>query len=213
MRTPPLTAAELRALTARTLAHYDAGATAFRDATWNHDVTQNYGALLDAIEGSPPFTILDFGCGPGRDLAYFTSLGHVAIGLDGSSELVAMARLTGCEVLHQDFLSPILPRARFDGIFANASLFHVPTQELTRVLGVLRESLVPSGVLFCSNPRGDDQEGFNGERYGAFHSLEAWRSYVTAAGFREIAHYYRPEGKPRQSQPWLATVWRNEPDA
>ena len=205
----PLTAAELEALTARTLGHYDRAAEAFEEGTRSHDVSQNYAALLSAIEDPPPFTLLDLGCGPGRDLAYFKSLGHEAIGLDGAVHFVEMARATtGCEVLHQNFLSLALPAGRFHGVFANASLFHVPTQELPRVLRELRESLRPRGVLFCSNPRGDDTEGFNGQRYGAFHTLEAWRAHVTSAGFSEIAHYYRPEGKPRSQQPWLATVWR-----
>jgi SAM-dependent methyltransferase len=204
-----LKGAELEALTARTLGHYDAAAEAFEAGTRTHDVSQNYAAFLGAIEGRTPFTLLDFGCGPGRDLAYFRSLGHEAVGLDGSARFVAIARTaTGCEVMHQDFLHLSLPKARFHGVFANASLFHVPTQELPRVLSALRESLVPGGVLFCSNPHGGDTEGFSGERYGAFLTLETWRAYVTSAGFAEIAHYYRPAGKPRGEQPWLATVWR-----
>ncbi len=209
--TDPLTTAELRALTERTLGHYDGAAREFREGTRSHDVSQNYAALLDAIEGSPPHTLLDLGCGPGRDLAYFRSLGHEAVGLDGSARFVEMARAaTGCEVLHQNFLGLDLPAARFHGVFANASLFHVPTQELPRVLGQIWTSLRPRGVLFCSNPRGQDTEGFSGERYGAFHTLESWRGYVAPAGFSEIAHYYRPVGKPLAQQPWLATVWRRE---
>jgi len=209
-----ITADELEALTARTLAHYDDSAQAFEEGTRSHDVSQNYAALLSAIEGPPPFSLLDFGCGPGRDLAYFRSLGHEAVGLDGAPHFVEMARAaTGCEVLHQNFLRLSLPPARFHGIFANASLFHVPTQELPRVLGQLRMSLRPRGVLFCSNPRGQDTEGFSGDRYGAFHTLETWRGYVEAAGFSEIAHYYRPAGKPRSQQPWLATVWRSSIEA
>jgi len=131
------------------------------------------------------------------------------VGLDGSAQFVAMARAaTGCEVLHQSFLALALPTASFDGIFANASLFHVPTQELPRVLAQLREALVVNGVMLSSNPRGDDSEGYNGERYGAFHALETWREQCVAVGFTEVEHYYRPEGLPREQQPWLASVWR-----
>jgi SAM-dependent methyltransferase len=204
---PPLEA--LTAITARTIAHYDASAESFREGTWDHDVSQNRAALLGAIEAAAPFTLLDFGCGPGRDLAYFRSLGHEAVGLDGSLRFVEMARATtGCEVLHQDFVALALPNARFDGVFANASLFHVPRAELPRVLGALRASLKPRGVLFASNPRGDDAEGFQGSRYGAYYSLETWHGLVTAAGFEALSHYYRPAGKPRHEQPWLASVWR-----
>lgn len=199
---------ESRDAAARTLAHYGASAESFREGTWNHDVSQNRAALVRAIEGPAPFTLLDLGCGPGRDLAAFRSLGHEAVGLEGAAPFVTMARATGCEVLHQSFLQLSLAEGRFDGVFANASLFHVPTRELPRVLRELRAALKPRGVLFCSNPHGQDQEGFHAGRYGAFHTLESWQAYVTAAGFAEIEHYYRPSGKPRAEQPWLATVWR-----
>ena len=200
---------DLPTLTARTLAHYDRSAAAFWEGTRDHDVTQNYAALLEAIEGTAPFTLLDFGCGPGRDLRHFASLGHRAVGLDGSASFVEMARAyTGCEVLHQDFTDLQLDEGRFDGIFANASLFHVPTTVLGEVLVRLRRALKPRGVLFASNPRGDDHEGWNGDRYGCYHTWEGWRRWVVGAGFEEIHHYYWPTGLPREQQPWLASVWR-----
>ena len=208
MTTKPA-APELDAIISRTIGHYDDSAESFWEGTRDHDVSQNYAALLDAIEGAPPFSILDFGCGPGRDLAYFKSLGHAPVGLDGSERFVAMARAhAGCEVIHQDFLALALPAARFDGIFANASLFHVPRAELPRVLVELHDALKPRGVLFTSNPRGDDSEGWSGSRYGAYLTFETWSAFVTAAGFDEVTHYYRPAGKPRDQQPWLASVWR-----
>ena len=192
-----------------TIAHYDRAALSFWEGTRDHDVSQNTAALLDAIEGEPPYSILDLGCGPGRDLHYFRSLGHDAWGLDGSRELADMARAySGCKVLHQDFLSMDLPEDRFDGVFANASLFHVPSRELPRVLAELSAALRPGGVLFSSNPRGKNEEGMSGERYCCFFDLQTWRRYLGAAGFEEVRHYYRPPGLPRAHQPWLATVWR-----
>jgi SAM-dependent methyltransferase len=205
---------QLEQLAERTLEHYREHAEDFREGTRDHDVSQNIAALLQHIVGPPPFTILDFGCGPGRDLAAFTRLGHRAIGLEGAAPFVAMARATtGCEVWQLDFLRLDLPDGAFDGIFANASLFHVPVQELPRVLRELRAALKPEGVLFSSNPRGNDDEGWKGGRFGVYHRLETWRRYVTAAGFAELAHYYRPTGLPRAQQPWLATVWRRVSDA
>jgi SAM-dependent methyltransferase len=208
-KTMALTAQDLSEIADRTLGHYNARAESFWDGTRGHDVSQNIEALLKSIDHPQPFTILDFGCGPGRDLKAFAALGHRPIGLDGSARFVEMARAhSGCAVWHQDFLKLDLPAERFDGIFANASLFHVPGQELPRVLSQLHRALKPRGVLLASNPRGDDTEQWNGERYGAYHSLEAWRRVVMEAGFTEIEHYYRPTGLPRDQQPWLVTVWR-----
>jgi len=197
------------AIVAGTLDHYEARADAFWEGTRDHDVSQNLEALLQAMEGKPPFTILDLGCGPGRDLKALTDLGHVAIGLDAVERFASMAREhSGCEVWQQDFLKLDLPPGRFDGVFANAALFHVPSQELPRVLSELHATLKPRGVLFSSNPHGNDEEGWNRGRYGVYHRLEMWRRYLSRAGFVELAHYYRPEGAPREQQPWLATLWR-----
>ena len=192
-----------------TLEHYDQRAEEFRRGTRDHDVQQNVDALLGAIEGKPPFAILDFGCGPGRDLKAFKDLGHEAVGLEGSARFAAMARdYSGCEVWEQDFLALDLPPARFDGIFANASLFHVPRRELPRVLAELHAALKPEGVLFASNPRGNNEEGWNRGRYGAYHDLAAWRAFLEAAAFAELEYYYRPPGLPFAQQNWLASVWR-----
>lgn len=192
-----------------TLEHYNQCAEDFWEGTRDHNVSQNIEALLQYIEGEPPFTILDFGCGPGRDLKLFSELGHFAVGLEGAARFAEMARAySRCEVWQQDFLKLDLPDNYFNGIFANAALFHVPSLELPRVLLELHATLKPRGVLFSSNPHGHNQEGWNRGRYGAYHSLETWRRYMSAAGFVELTHYYRPADLPREQQPWLASVWR-----
>jgi SAM-dependent methyltransferase len=202
---------DLADISAKTLAHYEERATEFWEGTRGHDVTQNIDALLRHIRGDAPFRILDLGCGPGRDLKAFRDMGHAPIGLEGSPALAAMAREhSGCEVWEQDFLALKLPAAHFDGIFANASLFHVPRTELPRVLGELHTTLKPDGVLFSSNPRGNNEEGWNRGRYGVYHDLESWRAFLEAAGFAELEHYYRPPGLPRDQQPWLASAWRRQ---
>jgi len=202
---------DLEKVSSLTLEHYDKQAADFWEGTRGHDVSQNIAALLQYMEGQPPFTILDFGCGPGRDLKAFEELGHVAIGLEGSARFVGMAKERGYRVWEQDFLKLNLPENRFDGVFANASLFHVPSQELPRILLELRATLKPGGVLFSSNPRGQNEEGWNRGRYGAYHDLDAWRGFMLGAGFVELTHYYRPAGLPREQQPWLARVWRRAP--
>ena len=203
------TSADLARISADTLDHYNQRAADFWTGTRDHDVEQNKAALLDHIKAAAPYRILDFGCGPGRDLKAFAALGHAPVGLDGSTEFVKMAReYSGCEVWQQDFLKLDLPANHFDGVFANASLFHVPSQELPRVLAQLAATLKPGGVLFSSNPRGDNSEGWNRGRYGAYHDFAAWSAFVGQTGLVELTHYYRPPGLPRDQQPWLASVWR-----
>src|SRR3546814_12875747 len=83
---------DLHTITATTLGHYNAVAESFREGTRDHDVSQNIDALLRHIQGQPPFHLLDFACGPGRDLRTLTDRGHVAVGLDRSVEFARMAR-------------------------------------------------------------------------------------------------------------------------
>lgn len=196
-----------------TLRFYDAHASQFWEGTRDHDVKQNIDALLRHIQAASPLRILDLGCGPGRDLLAFKQLGHQAIGVDGSREFVQMARAySGCTVWEQNFLELDLPPAHFDGIFANASLFHVPSASLPDVLTRLHRALNSNGVLFTSNPRGNNEEGWQAGRYGVYHDLEQWRGFLVASGFVELEHYYRPQGLPREQQNWLASVWRKVAD-
>ena len=201
--TPPAT------FTQQTIDYYNDNAGSFWHGTKDHDVSQNIEALVRHIEGEAPFRILDFGCGPGRDLMDWSARGHSPVGLDGSKVFCEMAReRAGVEVWHQDFCALDLPKHNFDGVFANATLFHVPTSTLPKTLKALNNTLKPGGVLMSSNPRGPDIENFSGDRFGAYHSLERWRDFMSAAGFEEIEHYYRPTGLPQSQQPWLVSLWR-----
>ena len=200
---------DLEKITELTLQHYNQRSADFWEGTRHHDVSQNIAALLQYIEAEPPCTLLDFGCGPGRDLKVFSELGHRAVGLDGAAQFAEMARAhSGCEIWLQDFLNLDLPPNHFDGVFANAVLFHIPSQELPAVLRQLHATLKARGVLFSSNPRGNNTEGWSGERYGAYYDLQTWQRYMSDAGFVELTHYYRPSGLPQAEQPWLASVWR-----
>jgi SAM-dependent methyltransferase len=184
----------LDAIETVTLGYYDENAESFWEGTKDHDVAQNYAAFLAPFSDRKTLDILDLGCGPGRDVKYFQSLGHRPVGLDGSVEFCRMAR-------------QLQPQA-FDGIFANASLFHVPGRELPKVLKELHSALRPAGILFSSDPRGND-EGWQGQRYGHYMQLDASERYLAQAGFEVIHHYYRrPAGKPIHEQPWLAIVSR-----
>ena len=63
------------------------------------------------------------------------------------------------------------------------------------------------GVLFCSNPLGNNEKGLSETRYSCFFYLDTWRTYLTAAEFTEVQCYFRPPGLPCHQQPGLVTVW------
>ncbi|MCM8530501.1 MAG: class I SAM-dependent methyltransferase, partial [Lentisphaeraceae bacterium] len=185
---------------AQTIEHYESNHLSFWEGTKDHDVNQNYAALQTRLPGIDGVKILDFGCGPGRDLKHFSERGYIATGLDGCEAFCEMAReFSGCEVWHQDFLELTLPDSEFHGVFANASLFHTPKNLLSENLKKLHTTLKTDGILFCSNPRGD-REYFDGTRYGNYMELDEYQSFFEGAGFEIIEHYYRPFGFPREEQ-------------
>jgi SAM-dependent methyltransferase len=194
-----------------TIAQYQTEADFFRDGTWNHDVSQNRDALVARLPKNPG-KILDLGCGPGRDLVAFKRQGHTVIGLDATPAFVEMAKqASGCEVWQQSFLSLDLPTESFDGIFANASLIHVPHAEMVRVLKDLWRSLVADGAIVMSMGRGNG-EGYiprsTGYRYVAGWEYETLSPCLEQAGFEIVDRYYRPPGLPREQQSWLVIVAR-----
>ena len=189
-----------------TIGHYEDNAESFRIGTKDHDVSQNIAAFLGALPKGKQLDILDFGCGPGRDLNVFKQMGHRPTGLDGSKEFCKMTqKLSKFPILHQKFLHLELEDNSFDGVFANASLFHVPSLELSRVLKEIHSALRKGGILFSSNPRGSS-EGWQGQRYGHYMEFEESEIYLKKNGFKILDHYYRPSGKPKELQPWLAIV-------
>jgi len=199
-----------KTLTEKTIRHYDASPQRFWEKTKDHDVTQNYQHFLDNIQTDSPFNILDFGCGPGRDLKYFSNLGHNAHGLDGCAAFCKMAEdYSQCKVFHQNFLEIDLEKNFYHGIFANASLFHIPKEEFLNVLSTFNEILVDHGILFSSNPRGQE-ECLNETRYAHLMELPEYKLYVEQAGFELIDHYYRPDGVPEDERRWLACVFRKK---
>lgn len=195
-------------MTKKTIEYYEANSIGFWQGTQGHDVSQNINALLNNIQAKKPFKILDLGCGPGRDLKVLRELGHEAYGLDGSATFCQMAsKYSGCKVYHQDFIHLDLPQQFFDGIYANASLFHMPKENLTGLLNSLHCSLNTNGILFSSNPRGNGED-FEGPRYANFMELEEYSEIVEREGFELLDHYYRPQGQPKENCHWLACVFR-----
>ena len=142
--------------------YYDKNAQEFFDGTVDADMSQHHEEFLRLIPENG--SILDAGCGSGRDTLKFKSLGYNVAAIDGSLEMCRLAsEYSGVDVKHVQF-QDIDFVDEFDGIWASASLLHVPSTEIEMVLEKLKKSLKENGVLYASFKYGD----FEGERNGRY---------------------------------------------
>jgi hypothetical protein len=109
---------------------------------------------------------------PGETSKSLPKLGHIAGRVEGAAHSADRApAYSGCEVLVAGILKLDLPDNYFDGVFADAALFHVSSQELPHMLLDPHASLKPGGALFSSNLHGHYEEGWNGGRYDVYYDL------------------------------------------
>lgn len=142
--------------------YYNKYAVKVFEDTVNEDMGEIRQEFLDLLEEGD--TILDLGCGSGRDSLMFYDLGYDVTPLDGSEEMCKLAQIhTDLDVLHMDFDELDFDEA-FDGVWACASLVHVPKAEMPGILGKIAAALTDKGILYMSLKMGDF-EGFRGERY------------------------------------------------
>ena len=164
---------------------YSAHATEYARTYEQHllDKPAAFAASLDV-----PSRILDAGCGPGRDLGVFTAHGHEAIGYELNPDFVAMAALRA-PTINGDLrvVATQFPPARFDGVWAQASLVHLSEAETIDVIGQFAQLLRPGGRFFtCVPTRGhtgwlDEPDG---RRWYTVWHPSHFGSVVAAAGFQ-----------------------------
>jgi SAM-dependent methyltransferase len=190
-----------------TVDYYDRNAEQFYRETVNVNMEELYTRFLAYVpEGS---SILDAGCGSGRDSLYFLRRGYKVTAFDASNELVALSsQLTGLPVLHLRFQDVEFDHD-FDGIWACASLLHVPRAEIDDALARLTRAMKPGGVLYASFKYGDsewekdgrffnsyDEASFNGLLAG-HHQLELLQRWVS-----------EDVRRGRYKEPWLNVLLR-----
>jgi len=148
-----------------TVGYYDLNAERFEADTGELDLSELYARFLKGME--PSGRVLDVGCGVGRDALAFTKRGHSVVAFDASAAMVRLARgrLAGrAAVLHMRFdQTPWLEE--FDGVWACASLLHVPAIELPLVIRRLRAALRPGGVIYMSFKHGTGERVVAGRRF------------------------------------------------
>lgn len=136
-----------------TIEYYDQNAQEFIERTVDVDLGPNYAAFLPHLP--PGGRILDAGCGSGRDTLYFKGQGFSVTAFDASTEMVrASSQLTGNQTLQLRF-QDLTFHEEFDAIWANASLLHIPYEELSLVMQKLQNALKPSGILYATYKYGE----------------------------------------------------------
>ena len=166
------------------VAAYRAGAEAYEAA-----YADRYGGIVGRFAASlpTPSRLLDAGCGPGRDLARFVAHGHEAHGIDLTPEFVARARRHAPTVLGDlRQVSSHFAAGSFDGVWASASLVHLPAAEAADVLAQFATLLRPGGQLFVS-VRSTGETGWldepDGPRWYQVWTAGALEAAVVRGGF------------------------------
>ena len=149
-------------LTKSTLTYYNQNARPFATSTVSVDFTATQARFTAHLPQGG--TILDFGCGSGRDTKHFLAQGFQVTATDGSEELCKLAsEYTGIPV-KQMLFQELDEVEQYDGIWAWSSILHLPLEELISVLGKMSTALKPHGIIYTSFKYGD----FAGERNGRY---------------------------------------------
>ena len=189
----------------KTLAYYDNNAEKFVSDTFEvgfRDVQDRFVSLLEKNS-----LILDFGCGSGRDAKYFLDRGFRVEAVDGSGELCRIASQNiGIEV-KQMLFSELSEIERYDGIWACASVLHLPKDELSDVMVKMVRAVKAGGYIYMSFKYGDF-EGFRNGRYFTDFTPEAFRDFLRDVPGLCIEEYWiTGDVRPgRGAEKWLNVI-------
>ena len=153
----------------QTLSYYEANAKRFFQNTRDIDMGSIYEPFLSLL--SPGAHVLDAGCGSGRDSRAFLERGYEATALDASKAMIELAsHHIGRPVLHMSF-DQVQFRERFDGIWACASLLHVPAHSMAKVLEQLGMALKVGGVMYASFKYGQGESVRDGRLFNDYDEV------------------------------------------
>ena len=185
--------------------YYDENAQEFFEGTVDADMSSHHQEFLKMLDENS--CILDAGCGSGRDTKVFKSLGHNVVSIDASAEMCRIAsNYTGVNIKQLRF-QDINYNEIFDGIWASASLLHVPSRELDSVLGKLKDSLKDDGVFYASFKYGDF-EGMRNERFFNDLTETEAREIFEKNDFKVLKTWITEDSRPERDEKWTNILVR-----
>lgn len=187
--------------------YYDQNAQAFFRDTVEADVSGLWARFLAHVPQGG--TVLDAGCGSGRDAAAFRSAGYQVSAFDGSAEMVRLAREHSGLPVRQMTFEEMDWDAAFDGIWASASLLHVPLRDLPGVVARFARALRPSGVWYISMKHGTGERHVNGRTFTDI-TPEELAQLVEAAGLDVAEAWETADVRPGRSDRWVNALVRHK---
>jgi 2-polyprenyl-3-methyl-5-hydroxy-6-metoxy-1,4-benzoquinol methylase len=160
---------------------------------------------------APGGKILDAGCGSGRDSLYFIKHGYKVVSIDASEEMVRLSsKLTGQQTLLMKF-EDVDFKDEFDGIWACASLLHVPKAKIKSVMTKLAQALKENGIFFGSFKYGEGEE-YRGERLFNFYDENSLRALFGEIKQLEILEIWITEDvRPgKEGEMWVSCLCRRK---
>jgi SAM-dependent methyltransferase len=183
---------------------YQTHAADYASLTCAADLSATYTHFLPRLPSGG--RILDVGCGSGRDLKAFAARGFKGTGIDASSALCTSASEYSGVPCHVMRIEELKYRAAFEGIWACASLLHLPRLLLPTALRRLREALVPLGILYASVQIGTGERILADGRAYAYYQSAEFGEFIADAGFGIEESWQSGDTLKRASVPWLNVI-------
>ena len=183
--------------------YYKENAKSFILDTMNADMSEQYQNFLKFMPKKGK--ILDLGCGSGRDSLYFQNLGYDCIAVDPIDEFLEHAKSIGVKKVLKGTAEELDFNNEFDGIWACASLLHVPSSELNDVFMRCYKALRKNGIMYCSFKYGSF-EGLRRERFFLDLNEESFKEYIKNTGFEIKEFLITKDVRPDREESWLNVI-------
>ena len=192
-----------------TLNYYNSNAAVFSETTKNVDFSEVQQIFIKHL--LPDASILDFGCGSGRDTKYFLDQGYHVTATDGSEVICKMATdYTGIQV-KQMLFEKLDDRNQYDGIWACASILHLSREELSDIFHKMHQALKRNGIIYTSFKYGTFEGERNG-RYFTYFTEEMFEEFARQISGLQIEKIWITEDvrEGRGDERWLNILLRKE---